>query len=143
MIQELHTHQRGKLRTLHNNDLFLQSTYADSWSIITEGIALRAPPCCHILSIWVFMPFAVEGNVVSNSNNVKMIIFFMMISFVVNFGAKLRQFQTLSKKVGSNSLYLQNFCYLLIIRVLYPRKKICGSKFEVLLLILVVFHEFS
>lgn len=66
-----------------------------------------------------------------------------MISFVVNFGAKLRQFQTLSKKVGSNSLYLQFFCYLLIIRVLYTRKKICGSKFEVLLLILVVFHEFS
>ena len=37
---------------------------------------------------------------------VKMIIFFILISFVVNFGAKLRYFQTLSKEVGSNSLIL-------------------------------------
>lgn len=90
------------------------------------------------------MPFAVEGNVVSNNNNVKMIIFFILISFVVNFGAKLRQFQTLSKEVGSNSLILQHFYYVLIINVLHttPPEK-WRSKFEVLLLILVVFHEFS
>ena len=90
------------------------------------------------------MPFAVEGNVVSNNNNVKMIIFFILISFVVNFGAKLRQFQTLSKEVGSNSLILQHFYYVLIINVLHtPHPEKWRSKFEVLLLILVVFHEFS
>ena len=90
------------------------------------------------------MPFAVEGNVVSNNNNVKMIIFFILISFVVNFGAKLRQFQTLSKEVGSNSLILQHFYYVLIINVLHtPPPETWRSKFEVLLLILVVFHEFS
>ena len=37
---------------------------------------------------------------------IKMIIFFMLISFVVKFGAKLRQFQMLSKEIGSNSLIL-------------------------------------
>ena len=53
-----------------------------------------------------------------------MIIFFILISFVVNFGAKLRQFQTLSKEVGSNSLILQHFYYVLIINVLHttPQK---------------------
>lgn len=89
------------------------------------------------------MPFAVEGNVVSNNNNVKMIIFFILISFVVNFGAKLRQFQTLNKEVGSNSLTLQHSCYLLVTNMLYLFPIIYGSKFDVLPLILVVFHEFS
>lgn len=72
-----------------------------------------------------------------------MIIFFILISFVVNFGAKLRQFQTLSKEVGSNSLILQHFYYVLIINVLHTPPEKWRSKFEVLLLILVVFHEFS
>lgn len=72
-----------------------------------------------------------------------MIIFFILISFVVNFGAKLRQFQTFSKEVGSNSLILQHFCYVLIVNVLHTPPEKWRSKFEVLLLILVVFHEFS
>lgn len=72
-----------------------------------------------------------------------MIIFFMLISFVVNFGAKLRQFKTLNKEVGSNSLTLQHPCYLLVTNMLYPFPIIYGSKFDVLPLILVVFHEFS